>query len=229
MDAVILDVGGVFLVPHFQTVNPALEPFGATLDLASAERAHYFGALELDRDADGAEEDRNAYLDGYTAAAGVPEAQRPLAIERIVQAWAQPNFNVWRQHVRGSRAGLQHLARRPDLKLGIISNSDGTVEEQLRRTEICQVGEGLGVPVLAIIDSGVVGVSKPAVEIFHHALEPLGVTADQALYVGDTVRYDVRGARAAGLVPVHFDPYDLCLTRSDHLHIKDLAEVESLV
>ena len=106
---------------------------------------------------------------------------------------------------------------------------NGTVEEQLRRGEICQVGEGLGVPVLAIIDSGVVGVSKPAAEIFHHALDPLGVAPQRALYVGDTVRYDVRGARAAGLVPVHFDPFQLCLEREDHAHVRRLSEVEGLL
>jgi putative hydrolase of the HAD superfamily len=113
--------------------------------------------------------------------------------------------------------------------LGIISNSDGTVEEQLRRHQICQVGEGLGVPVLAIIDSHVVGVSKPAAEIFRHALDPLGVPPDRAAYVGDTVRYDVRGARAAGLMPVHFDPYSLCSDGEEHAHATSLAGVEALL
>ncbi len=228
MDAVILDVGGVLLVPHFETVNPALERFGATLDVAGAERAHYFGTRELDAASSEPYAERTAYLTGYTAAAGVPEAGRPEAVEGIRQAWAKPNLDVWRQHVRGSVDALRHLATL-DVKLGIISNSDGTVEEQLRRGAICQVGDGLGVPVLAIIDSGVVGVSKPAVEIFRHALEPIGVDAERSLYVGDTVRYDVRGARAAGLVPVHFDPYELCLARQDHSHVKGLAEVAALL
>jgi len=128
----------------------------------------------------------------------------------------------------GSIDGLRQLQARR-LKLGIVSNADGTIEEQLRRGEICQVGEGLGVPVLAIIDSGVVGVSKPAAEIFRHALDPIGVAPERALYVGDTVRYDVRGARAAGLVPVHFDPYDLCPEREDHAHIGVLGEVQELI
>ncbi|HEY2595362.1 MAG TPA: HAD family hydrolase [Chloroflexota bacterium] len=228
MDAVILDVGGVLLVPHFETVNPALEPFGATLDQDGAGRAHYVGARALDAASDDPNEERIAYLTGYVTAAGVPEPRRLDAIDRIRKAWAQPNLDVWRQHVRGSVAGLRQLATR-GLKLGIISNSDGTVEEQLRRGEICQVGEGLGVPVLAIIDSGVVGVSKPATEIFRHALDPIGVEAERAVYVGDTVRYDVRGARAAGLLPVHFDPYELCRERDDHAHVKRLAEVDALV
>jgi putative hydrolase of the HAD superfamily len=228
MDAVILDVGGVLLVPHFETVNPALEPFGAALDVASAERAHYFGARALDAAADDPSEERNAYLTGYVASVGIDESSRAEAIERIRLAWAQSNLDVWRQHVRGSVDGLRRLATL-GVKLGIISNSDGTVEEQLRRGEICQVGDGLGVPVLAIIDSGVVGVSKPAAEIFRHALQPIGVDPPRALYVGDTVRYDVRGARAAGLVPVHFDPYALCGAREDHAHVKGLAEVEALI
>jgi putative hydrolase of the HAD superfamily len=224
MDAVILDVGGVLLVPHFETVNPALEPFGAVLDLDSAERAHYFGARALDA----SDDDRNAYIRAYAVAAGVPEERADEAVERIWQGWAVPNMDVWRQHVRGSVDGMRLLSTR-GVKLGIISNSDGTVEEQLRRGEICQVGEGLGVPVLAIIDSGVVGVSKPAVEIFRHALGPIGVEPEQALYVGDTVRYDVRGARAAGLVPVHFDPYELCAEREDHAHVKRLGDVSELI
>jgi putative hydrolase of the HAD superfamily len=120
--------------------------------------------------------------------------------------------------------GLRRLATR-GLKLGIVSNSDGSIEEQLRRGQICQLGEGLGVPVLAIVDSHVVGVSKPAAEIFRHALEPLGVAPERAIYVGDTVRYDIRGARAAGLEPVHFDPYELCADRADHAHVRSLVDV----
>jgi putative hydrolase of the HAD superfamily len=111
------------------------------------------------------------------------------------------------------------------LKLGIVSNADGSIEEQLRRGQICQIGDGLGVPVLAIIDSTIVGVAKPAAEIFQHALESLRVKPERAVYVGDTFRYDIRGARAAGLMPVHFDPYELCEARADHAHVARLSEV----
>jgi putative hydrolase of the HAD superfamily len=228
VDAVILDVGGVFLVPHFETVASALSAFGIQLDEAGAERAHYFGARALDTASDDPEVLRHAYFLGYADGAGVPREQWPHAEERIRGAWAVPNLDVWRQHVRGSRDGLRELATR-GVKLGIISNSDGTVEEQLRRGEICQVGEGLGVPVLAIIDSGVVGVSKPQVEIFRHALEPIGVMPERAVYVGDTLRYDVAGARAAGLLPVHFDPYTLCDQRDDHAHITRVGDVTQVL
>jgi putative hydrolase of the HAD superfamily len=228
MDAVILDVGGVFLVPHFETVKSAFEPWGVVLNAEAAERAHFFGARALDASGDDADALRMAYFFGYAEAAGVPSGEWPVAAERIRSGWAVPNLEVWRQHVRGSVPGLRSLAAR-GFKLGIISNSDGTVEEQLRRGEICQVGEGLGVPVLAIVDSGVVGVSKPQAEIFRHALDPLGVQPERAAYVGDTLRYDVQGARAAGLTPVHFDPYGLCMQRDDHAHIVTLADVAEVV
>jgi putative hydrolase of the HAD superfamily len=227
MDAVILDVGGVLLVPHHESVEPALAPFGIHLDAPGAERAHFYGARAIDASPDDADE-RYAYLLGYSEAAGVLPDERDTAVQRIRAAWAHPNLDVWRQHVQGSRDGLRKLATK-GVKLGIISNSDGTVEEQLRRGEICQVGEGLGVPVLAIIDSGVVGVSKPESAIFRHALDPIGVQPERALYVGDTLRYDVRGARAAGLVPVHFDPYELCAMRDDHAHVRSIGAVEELI
>ena len=224
MDAVILDVGGVFLVPHYETVAQAFVPWGITLDAPAAERAHFFGARALDVASDDEQELRHAYFFGYAEGAGVPRHEWAAAAERIRAGWTMSNLDVWRQHVRGSVDGLRQLAA-TGLKLGIISNSDGTVEEQLRRGEICQVGEGLGVPVLAIIDSGVVGVSKPQVDIFRHALEPLGVVPGHAVYVGDTVRYDVQGARAAGMLPVHFDPYALCAQPEDHAHITTISEV----
>ena len=227
MEAVILDVGGVLLVPHFDTVAPVLEPFAVTVTAPDAERAHYFGANALD-DAPEDEPAPGTYARGYLQGLGVASEDLGLAQERLRAAWAVPNLDVWRQQVRGSMLGLRKLAD-SGVKLGIISNSDGSVEEQLRRGRICQIGEGFGVPVLAIIDSGVVGVAKPAAAIFRHALEPLGVEPEQALYLGDTRRYDVRGARAAGLVPVHFDPYELCPEQNDHAHLRNLLDVEALL
>jgi len=228
MDAVILDVGGVLLVPHEEPVNLALAPFGIELDGSEAERAHYFGVHAMDLAEDDERAARLAYLVGYADAAGVPALTREAALDRMREAWSGPTIDLWRRTVTGSEAGLKRLAA-SGRKMGIVSNADGTIEEQLRRNEICQVGEGLGVPVLAIVDSHVVGIAKPAAEIFRHALEPLGVEPADALYVGDTVRYDVRGARAAGLRPVHFDPFDLCADRTDHAHVRRLIEVEPLL
>ena len=47
-----------------------------------------------------------------------------------------------------------------------------------------------------------IGFGKPGPEIFMHALDALGVPADAAVYVGDSLTWDVRGAGNAGMVSV---------------------------
>jgi putative hydrolase of the HAD superfamily len=50
-----------------------------------------------------------------------------------------------------------------------------------------------------VVFSSEVGVRKPRPEIFHAALERLGVTPDRALFVGDRLNADVRGAHDVGM------------------------------
>ena len=81
-----------------------------------------------------------------------------------------------------------------------------------------------------IVDSAVVGVAKPDPRIFGFALDALGVPAGHTvLHVGDSLRYDVAGALAAGLRPVHMDPYQLCPRPDGHLHVSSLAALAELV
>jgi putative hydrolase of the HAD superfamily len=70
------------------------------------------------------------------------------------------------------------------------------------------VGAGAGADVRIVVDSHVVGVAKPDPRIFASAVDALGVEPERILYVGDSVANDVVGARAAGLHPLHLDPYD---------------------
>src|SRR5438046_2361269 len=73
-----------------------------------------------------------------------------------------------------------------------------------------------------------VGAAKPDPRVFRPALEVLGVDPADALYVGDMVWADVVGARAAGMRPVHMDPYDFC-GAADHDHVRSLSEVANLL
>jgi putative hydrolase of the HAD superfamily len=75
----------------------------------------------------------------------------------------------------------------------------------------------------------VVGVAKPNPEIFRIALDALGLASSETiLHVGDSLRYDVGGALAAGLRPVHLDPYGFCPAPEGHLHVSSLTEVAAL-
>jgi len=80
------------------------------------------------------------------------------------------------------------------------------------------------VPVLTIVDSDVVGVAKPDPSIFDFALQALGKDPTDVIYVGDSVKYDVRSAEAAGMTPLHVDPFGLCQS-SDHAHVGGVGEV----
>jgi putative hydrolase of the HAD superfamily len=56
-----------------------------------------------------------------------------------------------------------------------------------------------------IIVSGAVNRRKPHPEIFKKALQELGVTAEETVFVGDTVDADVIGAKAAGMKTIFIE------------------------
>ena len=57
----------------------------------------------------------------------------------------------------------------------------------------------------AIIVSGAVNKRKPHLEIFRRALQELGVTAEETVFVGDTVDADVLGPKAAGMKTIYLE------------------------
>ena len=134
--------------------------------------------------------------------------------------------DIWTRQIPGAREALEELAAR-GVALAVVSNADGTVEEQLRLDGLCQVGPGAGVEVGAVLDSTVVGVAKPDPGIFELALQVLGVAADRAIHVGDTPAADVAGAHAAGVRPVLVDPYDMH-PDAECLRVASLAAVLEL-
>jgi len=221
--AVVLDVGGVLLLPHGSLVADRLEAAGIAFTPAYDE-AHYRGVRALDREASGPDP-WGTYVDGYVAALGVRPEDRTQARSELRPLWHGGEVDVWSFVVATSVTGLEALRDR-GVPLAIVSNSDGSVARRLVQHEICQVDEGPGVGVATVVDSGVVGVAKPDPAIFAFALEGLGLPADAVAYVGDSVTFDVVGARRAGLVPFHLDPYDLCEDASHrHLHrVADVAE-----
>lgn len=105
----------------------------------------------------------------------------------------------WDRVESGTPALLSDLAVR-GYRLGVISNSSGTLSEHLLRLGLADRFE-------VIVDSAHVGVEKPHPEIFHLALRMAGAAdAARALYVGDVYAIDVLGAAGAGLQARLFDP-----------------------
>src|SRR3989337_2728605 len=85
-------------------------------------------------------------------------------------------------------------------KLGIVSNF--AIPECVL-TLLCK--HGLDGFFDVVVVSGAVNVRKPSPEIFRKALEALGVDAEEAIFVGDTVDADVAGAKSLGMKKVYIE------------------------
>src|SRR5437764_5519673 len=81
------------------------------------------------------------------------------------------------------------------LKIGLVSNSMDPTWILLRDLEEQELLPRLD----AVVFSSDVGVRKPRREIFERALDELDVPAERALFVGDRLHADVRGAREVGM------------------------------
>lgn len=78
------------------------------------------------------------------------------------------------------------------LQLGLISNTH-------RCLELFKRHFGLEVFISSAVSSGVHGFMKPHPSIFEEALRMVGVDADEALMVGDSLKQDVVGALGVGM------------------------------
>jgi HAD superfamily hydrolase (TIGR01549 family) len=85
------------------------------------------------------------------------------------------------------------VAARP---IGIVTN--GPTEVQHAQLEL------LGIDHLVdfVLVSEEIGVAKPDPEIFREALRLAGVRPEEAIFVGDSVEFDMAGAQAAGIPAV---------------------------
>ena len=204
--AVFLDLGGVFYLPDHDRVVAAFARLELAIERDRLDEAHYHGVAALQEIRDGDPSIWLAYNRAYARVCGVPpddvDAAMAVLLEEFERDW------IWTRVIPGSREALRELVRL-GFRVAIVSNADGTVEDLLRDDVICQVGPGPGVPVDLILDSAVVGVSKPDPAIFGLALDALGVDPRDAVHVGDTPGADVAGAHAAGVTPILVDPYDL--------------------
>lgn len=220
--AVLLDVGGVLLLPDREVVIRALGLTGNQPNDGALERAHYqaISATDLAGTA-GSGAAGTSYWREYARACGVADRLVSQTAGRLVTAFEQ-DFGWWRV-IPGSREALAELTALAPVAL--VSNGDGRVEGALRELEICQVGPGPGVEVAAVIDSGVVGVGKPDPRIFNLALERLGIPPARAVHVGDTLRSDIDGARNAGIRPLHLTPMRCPDLIGDHDHVTHLRDV----
>ena len=202
-DAILFDAGGILVLPDPTVLGPVLAYYGGDPSVATHRRAHY-AAMAAKSLAGSGESFWDEYDHAYVRAVGVPE--HDLATAAMVLGRTR-NAHLWRWPIPESVDALRALAD-ADVPIGVVSNASGQIEEVLRRSGVCQVGEGDGAPVRVVIDSHVVGIAKPDPAIFEPALVHFpGIARERIAYVGDSITMDVAGARAAGLHPILLDPH----------------------
>jgi HAD superfamily hydrolase (TIGR01549 family) len=135
------------------------------------------------------------------AGAAAPPARLDEVAEQIWQHHLVQN--LWSRELPGVVPALEGL-RAAGLKLAVVSNSEGTLAALLDRLDFTRHFD-------TIVDSWVLGVTKPSPGIFNAALERIGVAAADAVMVGDSLKADVLGAQAAGVRAALIDPQRLYL------------------
>lgn len=213
---ILLDAGGTLITLQHDRLRTVIAPYStATPDDHAFERAESEARRWADVAIRSACHGRELW-DGYFSRLLLGAGIEPNAIAPILPAlWAANRaLGLWRKPIAGARGALAQLVQ-AGYRLAVVSNAEGQVESDLREA-------GLADQLETVVDSHVVGVAKPDPGIFQIALERLGVSREDAFYVGDVPAFDVVGAHAAGLPAVLLDPHEI------HTDVEVAARLPSL-
>lgn len=149
-----------------------------------AEMAHYLAHHLEGGDEAGLERLRDDCAAAMHEALAVPPLDRATVRRAML---ASLEFTAFPDAVPTLRA-----LRERGLGLVAVSNWDRSLPLWLDRAGVGELLDGA-------VSSAVVGAAKPSPAPFRAALELAGVSAEQAVHVGDSLTADVEGARAAGI------------------------------
>lgn len=191
--AVLFDAGNTLLFLDYDRVAEAVgSALGLPLTGARLAAGGRAAARSMEQPRATDRERAAAYLEALFLAAGVPDARLDEVHDTLARLHAERH--LWSGIAADTHDALARL-RAAGLRLGVVSNSDGRVEEALQVSGLRDYFD-------VVVDSTLAGVEKPDPAIFRAALDVLGVGASEALYVGDLYDVDVIGANAAGIPAV---------------------------
>lgn len=204
--AIFLDAGNTLLFPQLEELTQDLETAGFCVRVDQFYEAERAGKKKLDEMLwPQIREGRiplaadylywKTYLDALMEQMKISAEDRERAIELVIARFR--DIRTWSKVLPETIPVLKSL-KSAGYFLAAISNSNGSVEGELRRAGLCEYLE-------FVIDSAKVGVEKPHPEIFQIALNRAGTGPQEAVYVGDTYPTDIGGAQLAGLRGVLMD------------------------
>jgi len=193
----------------------------AGLDISMAAiQAAYPPLAELAERAEAASGETDAFWRHVNAEIltelSVPDGDGALA-EHLMTGFKRPDWWVAYDDAIPTLDAL----REAGFRLGTIANARHVVVGRLRHT-------GLIDRFQTITYSEEIGQQKPDARLFSAALGRLGVSAANAVHVGDRVREDIQGARSVGLRAILIDREDRH-SHADCERVRSLAELRPLL
>jgi len=225
LKAVFFDAGNTLVHLNYDAIAEVLSQEGLLAKPDAIRAAEYRARVKLDPllSRSGSTEATKvfqAYARFILEGLGIPWDERAWrALEKLEASnHTQGLWNIPSPH---AQTVLQEL-KDEGYTLGVISNSNGTIEAFLRETGLARFFSG-------IFDSAVVGFEKPDPRIFRRAVETVGVKPGEAVHIGDLYSVDILGSRAAGLHGILLDPAGVwqhvrCLKAQDLLQAKVILQ-----
>ena len=198
---VFFDAGNTVVFPDYSIYTDIAATLGRSVGRDDVVRAEALARSAFDRAVAESPADVRGFWSVYYTPfyeyLGFSGDSISLAIEKTREA-NDTGLGIWCVPVDGFHETMDALEER-GIIVGIISNSDGRVADRLRELRMSDRFS-------FILDSGLLGVSKPDARIFEIATQTSAVPSAESAYVGDYYEIDVVGARAVGMKPVLFDP-----------------------
>jgi putative hydrolase of the HAD superfamily len=220
-EAVFWDIGGVLLDPD--SVRRAHEAFVGRLVAERAPERSVEDAIATWRSAVGEYFRARDGTEFRSARTAYDRAVTELAGESVSESEWRPVFEAATTETLRPEPGAVEAVERlaeTDLHVGVVSDVD--TAEGLRILESFGVRERFD----SITTSEMVGRTKPDPAMFETALREAGVSADEAVMVGDRYDHDMAGAVDVGLTTVAYGADD---GRAVDFRVEDLREVLSVL
>ncbi|MEQ7126896.1 HAD-IA family hydrolase [Actinopolymorpha sp. B11F2] len=122
----------------------------------------------------------------------------PQQAQAMVDAWSALIGAVDRDMLELLATVRQHVP------VVLVSNATTRLEDDLDRLGITDAVD-------AVVNTSRIGVAKPAAEVYRHAAGLVDADVSRCVFVDDTPGH-VDGARAAGMVGIHFEGVDALRT-----------------
>jgi putative hydrolase of the HAD superfamily len=204
LQTIFLDVGNTLISMDYAWISREIEARGVEAGVERVQRAEAAARPVVSRAVAGEVSTEglsmfSLYLRTILENLGV-DGRLGSLVDELAPIFRGPGREkLWTHVLPGVPEALASM-KAAGLRLVVVSNSDGTVENVLEL-------QGLRSYLDAVFDSHLVGFEKPDPRIFHHALETTGSSPETTLHVGDLYSADVEGGRAAGLHVALLDPF----------------------